>query len=115
MTYILLHHSGCSTSRKGLALLEANGIEPEVRKYMNASEALSVAELKEIARKMGAASPRDFLRGKNAADAGIDADTPDEAIYEAMVANPKIIQRPIGIVGRKAVLGRPVERLLDLT
>ncbi|MDX1292264.1 MAG: ArsC/Spx/MgsR family protein [Hyphomonas sp.] len=114
MTYTLLHHSGCSTSRKGLALLQENGIEPDVRKYMNASEQLSVDELKEIARKMGAASPREFLRDKNAAEAGIDATSTDADIFEAMAANPKIIQRPIGIVGDKAVLGRPIERLLEL-
>ena len=53
MTYILLHHSGCSTSRNGLALLEENGVTPEVRKYMNASERLSVDELKDIAKKLG--------------------------------------------------------------
>ena len=114
MTYILLHHSGCSTSRKGLALLEENGVEPEIRKYMNASEALSVDELKDIAKKMGVSSPRAFLRDKNAADVGIDDTTSDEAIFEAMAANPKIIQRPIGIVGKKAVLGRPIEDLLKL-
>ena len=100
MTYTLLHHSGCSTSRKGLALLQENGVEPEVRKYMNASEQLSLDELKDIAKKMGASSPREFLRDKNAAEFGI--------------ANPKIIQRPIGIVGKQAVLGRPIEKLLEL-
>lgn len=114
MTYTLLHHSGCSTSRKGLELLQANGIEPEVRKYMNASERLSLDELKDIAKKMGNVSPRAFLRDKNAADAGIDADSSDAEIFAAMAANPKIIQRPILIKGKKAVLGRPVETLLDL-
>ena len=114
MIYTFLHHSGCSTSRKGLELLQANGIEPQVRKYMNASEQLSIEELKEIAGKMGGVSPRVFLRDKNAADAGIDATSGDEEIFEAMAANPKIIQRPILIKGRKAVLGRPIELLLDL-
>ncbi len=114
MTYTLLHHSGCSTSRKGLELLQANGIEPDVRKYMNASEQLNLDELKDIAKKMGNVSPRVFLRDKNAADAGIDADSSDAEIFAAMAANPKIIQRPILIKGKKAVLGRPVETLLDL-
>lgn len=114
MSYILLHHSGCSTSRKGLALLQDNGIEPQVRKYINASEQLSLDEVKEIARKLGAASPRAFLRDKNAADVGIDANSTDEEIFEAMAANPKIIQRPILIKGRKAVLGRPIEAMLEL-
>mgnify|MGYP001797925625 CR=1 FL=1 len=64
MTYILIHHTGCGSSKKGLALLQENGIEPEVRKYMNASSRLSVDELKDIAKKMGGVSPRAFLREK---------------------------------------------------
>lgn len=114
MTYVLLHHTGCGTSRKGLALLEENGVQPEVRKYMNASEALSVDELKDIAKKMGGVSPREFLRDKNAAEAGITEKSSDAAIFKAMAENPKIIQRPIGVVGDKAVLGRPIEKLLEI-
>jgi len=114
MTYIILHNPGCSTSRKGLELLKEAGIEPEVRKYMNASERLSVEELKDIAKKMGGVSPRSFLRARDAAAAGIDSASSDEAIFEAMAENPKLIQRPIGIRGKKAVLGRPPEDLLKL-
>ena len=66
MTYLLLHHPGCSTSRKGLALLQENGVEPEIRKYMNAGDALSVDDLKDIAEKLGAASPRIARSTRNA-------------------------------------------------
>lgn len=114
MTYTLLHHTGCSTSRKGLALLQENGIEPEIRKYMNAGEALSVAELKDIAKKMGASSPRDFLRAKDAEKFDIAETMGDEDLYKAMAENPRLIQRPIGIKGNKAVLGRPIEKLLEI-
>ncbi|MDP3460880.1 MAG: ArsC/Spx/MgsR family protein [Hyphomonas sp.] len=38
----------------------------------------------------------------------------DAEVYAAMAANPKLIQRPIGIKGKKAVLGRPNERLLEI-
>ncbi|WP_018148776.1 ArsC/Spx/MgsR family protein [Henriciella marina] len=115
MTYTLLHHTGCSTSRKGLALLQENGIEPEIRKYMNQSEALSVDELKDIAAKMGASSPREFLRDKDAQKFDIPPTLDDDALYAAMAENPKLIQRPIGINNGKAALGRPVEKLLDIT
>lgn len=114
MSYVLLHHTGCGTSRKGLALLQENGIEPQIRKYMNAGEALSVEELKDIARQMGGVSPRAFLREKDAAKFDIPQDLGDEALFAAMAANPKLIQRPIGIKGGKAVLGRPIEKLLDI-
>lgn len=114
MGYILLHNPNCSTSRKGLELLRHSGIEPDVRKYMNLTERLSVEELREIAKKMGGVSPRSFLRAKEAQHAGIDAGSSDETIFKAMAENPKLIQRPIGIKGGRAVLGRPPEDLLKL-
>ena len=114
MTYILIHNPGCGSSKKGLELLEANGVKPQIRKYMAAAERLSVAELKDIAKKMGAKSPREFLREADADAAGLSASANDEAVYAAMAENPKLIQRPIGINGKKAVLGRPNERLLEI-
>jgi len=114
MTYTLIHHTGCGTARKALALLQEKGIEPELRKYMNKAERLSVAELKDIAKKMGADSPRAFLRTKNAKEAGLPDDIDGEALYKAMAENPAIIQRPILIHGDKARLGRPPETFLEI-
>ena len=114
MSYVLIHHTGCGSSKKGLALLEENGITPEIRKYMNASERLSVNELKDIATKMGGVSPRAFLREKDAEKFELPSDASDEAVFAAMADNPKLIQRPIGIKGDKAVLGRPNAKLLEI-
>lgn len=114
MTYILIHNPGCGSSKKGLELLEANGIKPQIRKYMAAGERLSVDELKDIAKKMGAASPRAFLREADARAAGLAESASDSEVYAAMAANPKLIQRPIGIQGKKAVLGRPNAKLLEI-
>ncbi|MFN4024342.1 MAG: ArsC/Spx/MgsR family protein [Hyphomonas sp.] len=114
MPYILIHNPGCGSSKKGLELLKANGVEPQVRKYMSAGERLSVEELKDIAKKMGGVSPRAFLREKDAAAAGLSDKAGDEQVFAAMAENPKLIQRPIGINGKKAVLGRPNEKLLEI-
>jgi arsenate reductase (glutaredoxin) len=114
MAYVLVHNPGCGSSKKGLELLQANGVEPEIRKYMAAGERLSVAELKDIAMKMGGVSPREFLRDKDAVAAGLAATASDEAVFAAMAENPKLIQRPIGINGKKSVLGRPNAKLLDI-
>ncbi len=114
MTYILIHNPGCGSSKKGLELLEAKGVKVQVRKYMSAAERLSVEELKNIAKKMGAGSPREFLRAKDAEVAGLAESASDAQVYAAMAENPKLIQRPIGINGKKAVLGRPNERLLEI-
>jgi len=113
MTYTLIHHTGCGSSKKGLALLQENGIEPEIRKYMNATSRLTDEELREIARKMGE-GPRAFLREKDAEKFGLAADADDDAVFAAMAAEPKLIQRPIGIKGDRAVLGRPNSKLLEI-
>ncbi len=114
MTYILLHHTGCGSSKKGLALLQENGIEPKVRKYMNASERLSVEELKDIASQMGGVSPRVFLREKDAVKFDLPDSASDAEVFAAMADNPRLIQRPIGLNDGKAVLGRPNDKLLEI-
>ncbi|MEL6724815.1 MAG: ArsC/Spx/MgsR family protein [Pseudomonadota bacterium] len=114
MTYTLIHHTGCGSSKKGLALLQENGVEPEIRKYMNSGERLSVDELKDIAKKMGGVSPRAFLRANDAKKFELPESASDEDVFAAMADNPRLIQRPIGIKGDKAVLGRPNSQLLDI-
>jgi HD superfamily phosphodiesterase len=52
MSYVLIHNPGCGSSKKGLEVLEAAGVQPEIRRYMLVAERLSVDELKEIARKI---------------------------------------------------------------
>lgn len=114
MPYTLIHHTGCGSSKKGLALLQENGIEPTLRKYMNKTELLSEEELRSIAKKMGSGGPRAFLREKDAVKLGLADSASDDEVFAAMAADPRLIQRPIGINGRKAVLGRPNEKLLDI-
>lgn len=114
MTYTLIHHTGCGSSKKGLALLQENGVEPEIRKYMNVSERLSVEELKDIAKKMGGVSPREFLRANDAKKFDLPETASDEDVFAAMADNPRLIQRPIGIKGGKAVVGRPNDKLLEI-
>ena len=114
MGYVLIHHTGCGSSKKGLALLEDKGVAVEVRKYMNASSRLSEEELRDIAKMMGE-GPRAFMREKDVKAAGLDPETiTDDALFAAMAENPKLIQRPIGIHNGKAVLGRPNDRLLEI-
>ena len=114
MTYIVLHNPSCSTSRNGLEALDAAGVSYDVRKYMNAGEALTEAELRDIAAKMGVDSPRAFLRDKDARKFELPDTATDDEVYAAMADNPRLIQRPIGMNGDKAVLGRPPEKLVEI-
>lgn len=114
MTYVLLHNPGCGSSKKGLALLRENGVEPDIRKYATEAGKLTLEEIRQLARKMGNASPRIFMREKEAVKIGLSETASDEDVFVAMAEHPKLIQRPIGIKGDRAVLGRPNERLLDI-
>ena len=108
----IYHNPRCSKSRQTLALLGEHGIEPEVIEYLETPP--SAAELKEILNMLGIA-PRDLLRKKEAREAGLnDPDMGDDALIEAMAANPIVIKRPIVVNNGKAALGRPPESVVDI-
>ncbi|MCB9677343.1 MAG: arsenate reductase (glutaredoxin) [Alphaproteobacteria bacterium] len=74
---------------------------------------LSADEIRVVLAKLGM-GPRDVLRSADAKKAGIGPEVGDDALIDAMAANPRLLQRPIGVKGAKAALGRPVENLLAL-
>lgn len=110
----IYHNPQCSKCRQSLELIRQQGIEPTIIEYLKTPP--SAAELKEILRILGK-SPSDLMRKKEAAylEAGLDDETlsEDEQIA-AMVAHPKVIERPIVISDGKAVIGRPPESVLDV-
>ena len=105
----IYHNPRCNKSRQTLALLGEHGIEPEVIEYLETPP--SAAELKEILNMLGIA-PRDLLRKKEARLN--DPDMGDDALIEAMAANPIVIERPIVVNNGKAALGRPPESVVDI-
>ena len=108
----IYHNPRCSKSRQTLALLGEHGVEPEVIEYLETPP--SAAELKQILSMLGI-GPRDLLRQKEAREAGLnDPVMDDDALIEAMVANPIVIERPIVVNNGKAAVGRPPESVLDI-
>ncbi len=110
----IYHNPRCSKSRQALALLQEHGVEPDVVHYLETPP--DVATLKALLAKLGM-TPRQLLRtGEDdyavlgLADPALDDDT----LLGAMVLHPKLIERPIVVKGRKAVLGRPPENVLAL-
>jgi arsenate reductase len=110
---LLLHNPRCSKSRAARGLLEERGVEFAERRYLD--EPLPIAELYELAARLGR-PPREWLRsGEEAwAAAGLGSDASDDAILRARAAHPSLIERPILVRGRRAAVGRPPERILDL-
>ena len=110
----IYHNPRCSKSRQTLQLLEEHQISPEVVEYLNTPP--SKEELSEILSMLGLA-PRQLMRTKEAEykELGLDDESLSrEQLIEAMVANPKLIERPIVINNGKAAIGRPPETILDI-
>jgi len=96
MTITIYHNNRCGKSRDTLALLKAEGIEPEIVAYLDTPP--DAATLRDLIRKLGFADPS----------------LSQDALIDAMVANPKLIERPIVVNGNKAALGRPPENVLAI-
>ncbi|MFC5698140.1 arsenate reductase (glutaredoxin) [Pseudomonas sp. GCM10022186] len=115
MTELTLYHNPrCSKSRGALELLEARGLAPTIVRYLETPP--NAAELRDLLAKLGL-SARQLLRtgedeykALNLDDAGLS----EEQLIAAMVAHPRLIERPILIAGDKAVVGRPPEKVLEI-
>ena len=109
MPVVIYHNPRCSKSRETLALLEGKGIKPTVIEYLKTPP--SVKELKALLAKLKL-KPRELMRKKEPPYATLkldDAKLSEDALIEAMVDNPVLIERPIVVNGNKAALGRPPE------
>ncbi|UFH58584.1 arsenate reductase (glutaredoxin) [Sulfurovum mangrovi] len=107
------HNPRCSKSRDSFKLLEEKGIDAEVVKYLDTPP--TKEELKEVLKMLGIA-PRELMRTKEEIykTLHLAEETDDEKLIEAMVENPKLIERPIVIKDGKAVIGRPLEKVVEL-
>ncbi len=94
-------------------MLEANGLTYRYREYTQ--EPLSAPELTQLFERLGL-PPRALLRRRDGAykSLGLTGDEPDDVLIGHMANHPTLLQRPIGVCGDKATVGRPVENLLSL-
>ncbi|HEX4869302.1 MAG TPA: arsenate reductase (glutaredoxin) [Moraxellaceae bacterium] len=110
----IYHNPRCSKSRQALELLEARGLRPNVVKYLETPP--DAATLRNLLRALGIGA-RDLLRAGEDEYRDLGLRNPaldDEALIAAMVAHPRLIERPIVVSGGRAVVGRPPEKVLEL-
>ncbi len=110
----IYHNPRCSKSRETLALLEQRGIEAEVVEYLKTPPDRD--ELERILKMLGL-EPRQLMRTKEAEYRELGLDDPAlsrEQLLAAMLAHPKLIERPIVVRGGRAAIGRPPERVLEV-
>ena len=109
----IYHNPKCSKSRCGLELLKDLGKEYQIVDYLK--KGISKEELKNLLAKLQM-SPIELVRTKeNIWKEQFKGKTlTDDEVIEAMIQYPQLIERTIVIVGDKAVIGRPTERIKEI-
>ena len=114
MTVTIYHNPACGTSRNTLGLIRNSGEEPTVIEYLKTPP--SRVELLSLIGRMGIA-PRDLLRRKGTPYDELGLDDPglsNDALVDAMMAHPILINRPIVVTPLGVKLCRPSEVVLDI-
>jgi arsenate reductase len=103
----------CSKCRSALAILDEHAVEAEHVRYLEAPP--TVADLRVLMTMLAIDDPRQMMRTGEAvyAELGLESATPDQ-LLEAVTAHPILLERPIFVVGDRAVIARPPERLVEL-
>jgi arsenate reductase len=109
------HNPRCTTSRKALQMLREKVLQPNIIEYLKTPpDKIRLTHLLELLEMR----PRDLIRNREKDTiraSGFDnEDLGDEAVIEARGANPILIERPIVVNGKKARLGRPAEKVLEV-
>lgn len=114
MSVTIYHNPVCGTSRKTLEAIRASGVEPEIIEYVKHPP--SRAQLQQMIAKAGI-SVRQAMRNKGDlyVELGLaDASLSDEALLDAMMAHPVLIERPFVVTAKGVRLCRPSELVQDI-
>lgn len=111
----IYHNPRCSKSRDTLSLLKANGIDPEVVLYLETPP--DAATLRQLLKMLNMSSARELMRQKEDLYKSLNLDDSrltEAELVQAMVENPKLIERPIVVANGQARIGRPPEEVLEI-
>lgn len=114
MTITLYHNPQCSKSRQTLALLQKNGVNVTIIDYLKTP--LTIDELEKVAQKLDL-EPRQFMRHGETeyqTENLANEDLTRQALLQAIVKHPRLLERPIAVTETKAAIGRPPENVLAL-
>lgn len=112
---VIYHNPRCSKSRETLALLQQQGIEPQIIRYLDTPP--DADTLGKLLQMLGFTHARDLMRRNEALYQELhlaDVTLSEAQLIEAMANHPKLIERPIVVVDGQARLGRPPENVLAI-
>jgi arsenate reductase (glutaredoxin) len=111
--FTIYHNPRCTKSRNTLDLLQERGVQPRVIEYLK--EPPTQSELKALLTKLSLKPEQLVRKGEEIYKTKYAGRKLTDAQWiEAMVADPILIERPIVVSGRRAVIGRPPENVLQL-
>ncbi|EKI0253816.1 arsenate reductase (glutaredoxin) [Enterobacter asburiae] len=111
----IYHNPRCSKSRDTLSLLKSNGVEPEVVLYLETPP--DAQTVRQLLHMLGMGSARELMRKKEDLYKSLNLDDSrltEAELVQAMVDNPKLIERPIVLANGQARIGRPPEDVLEI-
>jgi arsenate reductase len=113
MDAAIYFNPACSKCRTAASILEERGVDAEVVRYLDDPPTLD--DLRRLMALLGIDDPRAMMRtGEEVyAELGL-AEASAEELLEAITRHPILLQRPIFVVGDRAVIARPGERVLEL-
>jgi len=103
----IYHNNRCSKSREALSILQQENLEIEIIEYLK--ESLSYDKIKNIYNLLDEEDKSKFIRVKEKEYDNITND-----IIDSVVKFPKLLERPIIILGNKAIIARPMDKLYNL-
>jgi arsenate reductase (glutaredoxin) len=111
---VIYHNPACATSRKVLGMIREAGVQPRVIEYLKTPP--DRAELFDLLRRMGITA-RELLRRRGTPYDELNLHDPgktDEALIEAIVAHPILMERPVVAGPRGVRLCRPADRVAEV-
>ena len=111
---VIYHNPACTTSRKVLGMIRDAGVEPRVVEYLKTPP--NRAELIDLLRRMDI-TPRQLLRKRGTPYDALELSDPgktDDALIEAILAHPILMERPVVVGPRGVRLCRPPERVQEV-
>ena len=108
----ILHNPRCSKSRTTLNIILENNIQPTIRLYLD--DPLSIGEIKDLLIKLNTTADKIVRKNEEIYKKLNLKDSNQDLLIEKISKNPILLERPIVVKGKKAIIGRPPENVMKL-
>ena len=108
----ILHNPRCSKSRTTLNIILENNIQPTIRLYLD--DPLSIEEIKDLLIKLNTTADQIVRKNEEIYKKLNLKDSNQDLLIEKISKNPILLERPIVVKGKKAIIGRPPENVKKL-